>query len=514
MNDQEAALRRPELMTRRKLGALIAGTAVVSGVLAGLYGALFAFAVVGGIAFTIGLVRDYRVGLVAAMAFTPFMGLSEQGANVFLLLVFSTLIVFLLGKMLTNKEIVGLPKQVWIGMILVLAWGAFLELQHLDDARWALSDTQLVAIYSVKGFLIFSVFIPSGIVLIAWMLSHAVRETAKPEFFIAVTGAIGLAVAVQIFQFVATSPFGLAQLADSRNREVFGQLGHHANALGPMLAVAAGPFLFLTADSKGWMRVVYATVLVLLAAGCALVFSRGGYLAFIVVFGAFLIWRRSFKLYLAVGAVCLIAVLAAPEAIIDRATTGLDSRSLAMTADRSEDDPLTAGRFSIYEMFWPDIEEHLVFGAGTGSAAWSAPVRSGRTLLLHPHNTYLRVVMDVGVVGLLLLAYFWRSMGKQMGRLSRDSSLSPTMRSFFSGATAGVFGYLAACVSGGPHWLPDPSQPFMWFAIGMALAYWPVTVKVPKHIAMMRERMAAQQERPANEPVPGRSVVTTSGFDR
>ena len=108
----------------------------------------------------------------------------------------------------------------------------------------------------------------------------------------------------------------------------------------------------MTADSKGWKRVFYATVLLMLAAACALVFSRGGYLAFIVIFGAFLIWRRSLKLYFAVGALCIAAVLAAPEAIIDRATTGLDSRSLAMTADRSEDDPLTAGRFSIYEMFW------------------------------------------------------------------------------------------------------------------------------------------------------------------
>lgn len=513
MNEQAAAWRRPDRASKLKLGALIAGTAVLSGVLAGLYGALFAFGVVGAIAFVIGLVRDYRVGLVASMAFTPFIGLSEQGANVFLLLVFSTLIVFVLGKMLTHKPFVGLPTPVWIGMILVVAWGAFLEVQHLDEARHALSDTQLVAIYSVKGFLIFSVFIPFSIVLIAWMLANAVRESSKPEFFIGVFAVISSAVALHVLQFVATSSFGLAQLADSRNREVFGQLGHHANEFGPMLAVAAAPFLFLTADSKGWKRVIYATVLLMLAAACALVFSRGGYLAFIVIFGAFLIWRRSLKLYFAVGALCVAAVLAAPEAIIDRATTGLDSRSLAMTADRSEDDPLTAGRFSIYEMFWPDIEASPILGSGTGSAAWSAPVRSGRTLLLHPHNTYLRVVMDVGLLGLVLLAYFWRAMSKQMRALSRDATLAPAMRSFFSGATAGVFGYLTACISGGPHWLPDPGQPFMWFAIGMALAFWPVTVKVPKHAAMMPDRMQAQQ-RPANEPSTDRSVIRTSGFDR
>jgi O-antigen ligase len=504
---------------RKRLIAVIVVAAVFAGVVAGLYGGLIAFGMIGFFAFVFALMRDYRVGVVALMAATPFIGLNERGPTLYLMLLFSTMAVLLLGKILTRQQIVGLPRVAWLGMILPMAWGAFLEVQHLDEARAALGDTDLVSLYSVKGFLVYWLFIPFGVLLLAWMLANAIRDSRRPERFLVVTALVGAVIALQIFAFVLTSGMGLDQLGAPRNREVFGQLGHHANAMGPMLAVAAGPLLFLAVDSRGWRRAFFGIVFLMVAAGCALVFSRGGYLAFIVVFATFMLLRRSAKTFLVVGAIALTALLAAPQAVIDRATTGFDERSLAMAASRSEDDPLTAGRFSIYEMFAPDIAASPLWGSGTSSASWSGAVKSGRTTLLHPHNTYLRALMDVGVLGMLLLAWFWRASGKTFRALSRSESLPPGMRSYFAGAFAGVLGYLAACISGGPNWLPQPDQAFLWYALGMAFAFWPAPVRAPKASALRRP-VPYVPVHPGVRPPPtqhpaGRSVVesgASSGF--
>ena len=475
-----------------KMSAIIILCALFLGAVAGMYGGLAALALVGLVAFSALLILDYRFGVVSLMIVIPYLGLNNQGANVLMLLTTLTFAVYFFRKLFKRERVIGLPRVVWLGMIITVAWGAFLAAQHLDEAQAALSDTDLASMYSVRGFLIIDVLMPFGMIAFAWLLANAVRDSKKPELFLVAIALISSSVALQILHFVVTSGYSVDVLGDARHREVFSQLGHHANAFGPMLAVASAPFLFLTADSKGWARIFYGTVLLAVVAGCALVFSRGGYLAFVVVFGAFLVMRRSVKVIVGVVLVGGVLLIAAPEAVLDRATTGLDSRSLDMAASRSAEDPLTAGRLSVYDMFAPEIANSPIWGSGTGSAAWSAAVRNGVTTYLHPHNTYLRALMDVGAVGVLLLGYFWYGAARRMRALSLSPSVSPVMRSYFSGAFAGVLGYLAACISGGPHWLPDAGQMFLWCSVGLTLAYW------PEH-ASRRERA---------EP-PGRATMNT-----
>jgi O-antigen ligase len=459
-------------MMQKLLIVAFALAALLVGWLAGTLGGIVAAAFVAGLVFALLLLRDYRVGVIALMVIIPFLGTHDQGSNVFLLALAATGSIFLIHKLFKREPIVGLPKVAWLGIVPAIAWGAFLAVQHLDEARALLAYTPLEAIYSGKGYFRFAILYPFGIIASAWLLANAIHDSKKPERFFVAVALTGGVIVLRILHLVATSGMGLSELGSSGNREIFSQLGHHANTFGPMLAIAAGPFLFLTADSRGWSRVFYGTTLLFLVAGCALVFSRGGYLAFMVVFATFLFMRRGMKLFIGVAVACAVALVVAPDAVIDRAMTGLDSRSVAMAAAGSDSDALTAGRFAIYARFLPDIEKSPIWGSGTNSGGWSNAVRYQGLLAMHPHNTYLRIVMDIGILGLLALGFFWWGIARHMKALAGSAAISPTMRSYFAGAFAGVLGMVAAGLSGGPHWLPEIGHAFMWYSIGMVFAFW------------------------------------------
>ena len=75
----------------------------------------------------------------------------------------------------------------------------------------------------------------------------------------------------------------------------------------------------------------------------------------------------------------------------------------------------TQGRLKMWSVVWPSALESPIFGNGTGTA--SVVISEVFPLLEHPHNDYLRVFHDLGVVGLVLFVGAWLYRIYRYGRL-------------------------------------------------------------------------------------------------
>ena len=65
----------------------------------------------------------------------------------------------------------------------------------------------------------------------------------------------------------------------------------------------------------------------------------------------------------------------------------------------------TQGRRNMWAVTWNHAKESLLWGHGSGSA--SAVVNAAYSNLEHPHNDYLRVFHDGGIIGLALFLMAW-----------------------------------------------------------------------------------------------------------
>ena len=115
----------------------------------------------------------------------------------------------------------------------------------------------------------------------------------------------------------------------------------------------------------------------------------------------------------------------------------------------------------------PEIFNNPVFGSGLGSIMWSRAMIDGRLWQVsHPHNAYLQVLMDNGVVGTVLVLAFWIWAWKAFRREARNEAQPLELRGFFEGAAAGLLAFLMAGVAGSSL-RPDAAQAFTWLAFGL-----------------------------------------------
>lgn len=72
-------------------------------------------------------------------------------------------------------------------------------------------------------------------------------------------------------------------------------------------------------------------------------------------------------------------------------------------AQQEKADNVTAGRVTLWEDSWEQAQENLVFGTGIQTAII---MRDGR-ISFHPHSAYLRVILDMGLVGMSAIMLFY-----------------------------------------------------------------------------------------------------------
>jgi O-antigen ligase len=219
-------------------------------------------------------------------------------------------------------------------------------------------------------------------------------------------------------------------------------------------------------------------------------------LAFIVVTGLFFL-TGSPQRRMAFVAIVLLAWVAAPAAILERAQFGLDSRDLnAISAGRLE---------NIWLPLLPDIGDHLLFGQGLYAIMWTDAQRLQQ---IYPvslaHNAYLDLVLDVGLFGACVVlawyAYLWNGF-----RRAASSDPDPRFRALFNGGQLALVA-LCLCALSNDRLTPTAPACLLWVVAGVWLGRQAQLERAGAWVPAAAKRFVA----PRRGAVPARPLVTSA----
>ena len=302
---------------------------------------------------------------------------------------------------------------------------------------------------------------PMFLVAFALLVAMAFRDARDPRRYLAACIISALLMSGLVFYVAIASGASLSLLASPRARGLLSGLGMHANEISLLLNSALALIVFLIPVVRGaWRVVLIACASVLLAAVLA-TFSRGGYLGLLLVYLAFLVHTRDWRWVVLSLLAAVVLLIAAPSAVFDRALHGFAER---------DSSAISAGRLDqIWPLVWPVVLDHIAIGNGLMSILWSEPARAGWLQVAQPHNAYLGLLLDTGLVGFVWIMAFFAWALRTLLAASREAT-EPLYRQLFLG---GVVTVLLLFVQGlsDDRFTPTVPQAFMWFAIGAAIGY-------------------------------------------
>jgi len=303
---------------------------------------------------------------------------------------------------------------------------------------------------------------PLQFVIFGLLVGAAAHDMRQPQrLLIPALIAIWIMCVLAIVYFLQ-SGVGLNDLASPSARTFFNALGLHSNALGRLYVTAYALLLFcLRAAPNGFVRTLLIVSMGLTTVAILLTFSRAAFLAFILVNLAYFLFQRNFKVMGLGLAFALLASFALPGAVYERIGLGLgpDAKANEISAGRTDE---------IWTPLWPETVRNALTGRGLGTTMWSDAMRADAILHVdHPHNAYLKALLDMGLPGLVLLSlFFWRSW-RLLRALARHPGLDPRLREVMQGSAIALAAMLVVGMSGSSL-DPIAEQVFFWFAIGMA----------------------------------------------
>ncbi len=411
---------------------------------------------------------DFRVGVVLLIVMMP-IGASQifprsmlgvTGLNPVNLLMLATLASFLVRGHMPGVLARLAPRSlVWFYVVPFIVAGV-LGTRHVDEILPYIYLDTLVFKADMTTYVRDYLIKPLLLVVFALLVGAGVARSKDPENFIAPVIVSVWLICLMVVGFFIYSGANLSN-AGASTRSFLSPLGLHANDLGRLAATAYALLLFTWASTPrlGLKFALFGTMGVVVIA-LLLTFSRGAFFGFIVVNGLFLISRRNRNAWsmilIAVGLV--VAAVALPGVFLSRLETGFNVDANAVTAGRIDD---------IWLPLLPEFLSTPPWGNGIAAILWSDAMRGGFMLPVeHPHNAYLRVLLDMGVIGLVLVCSYFYIVWKGFRQLSADPALTPTMRGFYDGAAAGLLSFLIAGMAGSGL-TPNGEQMFLWVAIGM-----------------------------------------------
>lgn len=466
---QDFLPRSPELVVIPLIGGFIA---FIFGATLALLGGIFPAIVFTVLALAVVVVFNYRLGVWLLVLLLPFAAtyliprqmLGVTGLNPVNALLAATLIGLGLAYALqrTRPILVPLPK-IFIVYLALIAFGAFMGSFKAETAILQMNPQGQYETLTRTKYLLDVFFKPLVILIVAWLAATYVRNSGGGKGLI---WAIALAATILftvIVTYLIVSGISLQVLASSRARGFLSWIGMHANELGLMANMMFAVLLFTALGMQhGPQRLLMLATATLAVMTAALTFSRGAFLGILVVVVFFLVTRRRFT-QLALGAVIFAAVaIFLPEAFIERATTGLQQRDVgAITAGRLDD---------IWRPLWPWVWDSPIIGHGLGSTLWAPANLSGAMLPVgHPHNAYLGALLDLGFLGVLIVAAFFMTVWRLFRRLQQEHPDS-FWRGVFQGGAASVLILLVQGMTG-DRFVPAYSQAALWIVYGMALGH-------------------------------------------
>jgi len=464
-------------MTGTKHILFIAGFllfAIFLGMLVGLGAGIPLIAIIVLVCGLIATMVDYRVGVIlvvvmmplAATVLMPRQMLGIPGFTPLNIVLAGTLGAALLSGIVGRKWLAPVPWRLFAPIIFLLTTGALIGMGKVHNIapHYYLNTPTLYT--TASAYLVAELIKPLLILVAVWLLCAAVAQSEKPQRWVALVGVSIVMLPILVFLVAALSGLSLREMASPAARTFLNATGLHANELAVELlpAYAAALFMFpsyRSLNAKIWgAAVMGATVLALV-----LTFSRAAFLGVILVTFAFFFLRGSYRYIFAGVLVFAVVAVVLPDSIVERATTGMGQKGTI----GAHNDPLTAGRVrGIWLPLLPDVAKHPILGDGTSSILWSTPARQGLIVEGHPHNAYLRLVKDHGLVGIPIIGYFLLQVWRLFRRLARDETQPPLVRAYFNGMAVALLVFFVQCMSG-TRLIFELLHVFYWLAIAIGL---------------------------------------------
>jgi O-antigen ligase len=411
---------------------------------------------------------DYRVGvtlLVLLMPVEPSILFPHSmfgitGFNPINMLLGATVCSLLIHHAGRKMATPFVPRGLlWLYIVPFVVAGA-MGSQHVGDIPEYIIPLNQITFSDPAGYVRDVVVKPLFLVLFALLVARAVADSEKPERFITpMLLSVWIMGLLALGSFLASDVSFLSLASRATASQVLGISGLHANDLGRLYAIAYALMLFpWAATSDHRLKFVLAITMGVVVLALTSTFSRGAFFSFFVVNILFLASRRSALSFIFALLLLAFIVPLLPGALVGRLSEGMSGGGTDITTGRID---------SIWLPLLPEVWKSPLIGNGLSYTLWSDAMREMRMIVVaHPHNAFLGLLLDMGIVGLVsVCAYFilvWRGFRK----LYRDTSLSPEMRALFQGAAAGLFAFAMAGFAGSGL-TPVPEQAYLWLAIGL-----------------------------------------------
>ncbi|MYM26676.1 hypothetical protein GTP46_29085 [Duganella sp. FT135W] len=414
------------------------------------------------------VLRDFRVGVVLLMLLLPvqYAPLMPQSSalnfvNLATLLTFAALF---LNHFMGHVQLVKVPRFFWWAYLIPISVGMLLGLRHIHEAP-NISDYAILQ--TPFSYLMFAFVRPLLTLVAAWLLGAAVLRSKRPRLFIFPLMLAALLPALLLLGFeakVGSGGMGLMVL-----RGMLDVLGMHANGFGQFFGIAFTILLFMApAMERPLERLFLMLTIGAVLVALILTFSRGGYVVALVGFTAFVIIERKYRYAVMVMAVVLAVGLVAPDAVLGRLTTGIEDTESSRGVVAAKTEALTAGRAWLWKQMLPEVKKSPLWGSGVGSVAWSAAAKSGMIRFAHPHNVFLRVLLDLGLIGFGLMVVFCRLLIRRLRAIAADPATPHSMAALAKGTWVALIAMLLGDFAGG-HYLSGPETAILWLSIGILL---------------------------------------------
>jgi O-antigen ligase len=332
---------------------------------------------------------------------------------------------------------------------------------HVGDIPEYLIPLHQFAFTDAAGYIRDVVVKPLFLVLFALLVARAVADSERPERFITpMLMSVWVMGLLALGSFLASNVSFLSLASRVTAGEVLGVSGLHANDLGRLYAIAYALMLFpWAATSDHRLKFALTVTMGVVVLALTSTFSRGAFFSFFVVNILFLFSRRSALAFIFAILFLALVIPLLPGALVGRLSEGMSGGGGA---------DITTGRIdSIWLPLLPEVWKSPLIGNGLSYTLWSDAMREMRMLIVaHPHNAFLALLLDMGLVGLITVCTYLVLVWRGFRRLARDTSLSPEMRGLFQGAAAGLLAFATAGFAGSSL-TPAPEQAYLWLAIGL-----------------------------------------------
>jgi O-antigen ligase len=328
-------------------------------------------------------------------------------------------------------------------------------------------------------------FNPVKWVVIGLLLFDGCRDRRRLVLGLASIFALYFLISLQVIRWIVPSgALDGGRLSSYSLKTLQREIGYHRTDVSTMLAGASWALLAMLplVRSVGHrVGLVLASFVILFAQ--LLTGGRGGYLAWCSV--GLILGLVRWPRYLILGPLIIILVTSLVPSVADRALEGIhgDPSSASEESDLEE---LTAGR----NLLWPRVVDTIwdapFIGYGraamqrTGLSAWYAASQVGEDCFLpdcqpehyinHPHNAYLEMLLDSGVIGLIvaLAVYgYFLAIALILVRDGRDPEFLSVGGISASLLVAQLVGSLS-----GQSLFPRETTVGMWCVIGLLLRVW------------------------------------------